>query len=133
MDDPALRQQVEFLQLQLTDSKKKEDRLKEMYDLLLASVGAQAPERGCDEKALEDKHAREVETLKEEFAAKIRDLEDRLKQALDAQRDSEFSLRTQKLSYEESILELKQQIYQLNNDKSQLALRLKLTSTPAAP
>ena len=126
-----LQQKLEFMQLELEDSKQRESRLQQLYETLLASMSAPAQVEPVDSAAIEERHRREMERVAEEARAKVRESQDQLRLIQDTHRECEFSLRTQKLSYEETILELKQQIYQLNNDKSHLSMKVKLLSSAA--
>lgn len=126
-----LQQKLEFLQQEVDDGRDRESRLKQLYETLLSSVSAPAATEPVDQAAIEQRHRIEVEKVSEDARAKVREAQEQLRHLQDIHRECEFSLRTQKLSYEETILELKQQIYQLNNDKSHLTMKVKLLSSAA--
>ena len=132
MADPALLQQrLEFLQLELSASHDKEVRLQQMYDTLLASMSSQVPSEPDTSASDEAQHRAELEKVADEYRSQVKEAKDQLKALQETHRECEFSLRTQKLSYEETLLELRQQIYQLNNDKNHLNMKVKLLSSAA--
>lgn len=126
-----LQQRLEFLQLELSASRDKEVRLQQMYDTLLTSMASPAPSEPHNSASNETQHRLEAEKLAEEYRNQVKEAKDQLKTLQETHRECEFSLRTQKLSYEETLLELRQQIYQLNNDKSHLNMKVKLLSSAA--
>ena len=131
-EQPALLQQrLEFLQLELSASRDKELRLQQMYDTLLTSMSSPPPSEPDNSASNETQHRLEVERIAEEYRTQVREAKEQLKALQEIHRECEFSLRTQKLSYEETLLELRQQIYQLNNDKSHLNTKVKLLSSAA--
>ena len=132
MEQPAVMQQkLEFMEMELAASREKEVRLQQMYDTLLASMSSPAPSESPLSPNTEAEHRQELEKAAEQYRGQIKDAQDQLKALQDTHRECEFSLRTQKLSYEETILELRQQIYQLNNDKNHLNMKVKLLSSAA--
>jgi hypothetical protein len=134
MIDPAvLQQQVEFLEVQLQDSKQRELDLQRMYDNVLLSLDQDSEEvLIMQTKAVEDLKQNQIQVEIEHndalarLSAQIIAYEKQLRTMKEQLEDSDYRQRTQKLGYEESLMEIRQEALKLKSEKHQLELKLRM-------
>jgi hypothetical protein len=130
-DHAGLQQQVEFLEVQLQDSKQRELNLQRMYNSLLQTLDEDTLATSPQTKALEDlrqtladaekEHAATLTRLNtqlQSYAKQLRTLKEQLQ-------DSEYKQRTQKLGFEESLMELRKTALTAQTEKHQVELKLR--------
>jgi hypothetical protein len=134
MIDPAvLRQQVEFLEVQLQDSKQRELDLQRMYDSLLLSLDQDSEEvLVMQTKAVEELKQTQIQVEIQHndalarLSAQLVAYEKQLRTLKEQLEDSDYKQRTQKLGYEESMMEIRQEALKLKSEKHQLELKLRM-------
>lgn len=131
-DEAVLRQQLEFLEMQLQDSKRKEQDLQRMYDGLLDTLGADIDEVSSMQskavKDLKDSQAqleRDHEAVIERLTAQILSYEKQVRSLKEQLQDTDYKLRTQKLGFEESLMEVRQEALKAKTEKQQLENKLR--------
>mmetsp|Transcript_8345 Transcript_8345/g.16515 ORF Transcript_8345/g.16515 Transcript_8345/m.16515 type:complete len:575 (+) Transcript_8345:4266-5990(+) len=127
-DEALLRQKLEFLELQLSDSKQREQDLQRMYDSLLETLDVESEETKAvkdlkDAQAqLEREHAATVDRLN----AQVTSYEKQLRSLKEQLQDTDYKLRTQKLGFEEALMEIRQEALKVKSEKQQLEMKLRL-------
>lgn len=127
MDDSAiLKQKLEFLEMKLEDSRQREADLQWMYDSMLDSFNISTENMVSDDlKKEREQFEKEQTDIQAKLNAQAKALEAEVRELKDQLQDSDYRLRTQKLTYEEQLMRAKQETFQAQNERTQLEIKLK--------
>ncbi|OMJ88922.1 hypothetical protein SteCoe_9027 [Stentor coeruleus] len=113
MDDPfLLKQQIEFLQLELEDAKCREVQMKSMYESMLKSFSSPSEPSAATE---------ELKVLKENHSQEIRLLENKNRQVLQT-----YERKIEDMAHTNSVLEDNQKRIQARNEETQNQLKFEI-------
>lgn len=127
MDDPiVLKQQIEFLQLELDDLRCREIQTKSMYESMLKSFSSPSNSASSSEelKVLKENHCQELRMLESKHRQQIQTYERKLEDFTNQQSDHEDTLKRLQSRHEENLNTLKFDILKLQEEKSRLEYKL---------
>lgn len=127
MDDPiVLKQQIEFLQLELDDLRCREIQTKSMYESMLKSFSSPSNSIQSSEelKVLKENHSQELRMLETKHRQQIQVYERKIEDFANQQSDHEDSLKRLQSRHEENLNSLKFEILKLQEEKSRLDYKL---------
>ena len=127
MDDPILlKQQIEFLQLELDDLRCREIQTKSMYESMLKSFSSSSSQSTSQEdvKVLKENQAQEIRMLDSKHRQQIQSYERKLEDFSNQQLDHEENLKRLQSRHEESLNSFKFEILKLQEEKSRLEYQL---------
>jgi uncharacterized protein YaaQ len=126
MDSAILKQKLEFLEIQLEDSCRREADLQRMYDSMLDSLGPSATDQVSHELSKErERFEKEQVEIQAKLNAQLKLVETEARELRDNLQDAEYRLRTQRLTSEEQLMKTRQGTFLLQTEKKQLELKLK--------
>jgi hypothetical protein len=126
MDSAILKQKLEFLEIELEDSCRREADLQRMYNSMLDSFGPSAADQVSDELSKErERFEKEQAEIQAKLNAQLKLVETEVRELRDNLQDCEYRLRTQRLISEEQLMKTRQETFLLQTEKKQLELKLK--------
>ncbi|OMJ71543.1 hypothetical protein SteCoe_30216 [Stentor coeruleus] len=128
MDDPfLLKQQIEFLQLELEDAKCHEVQMKSIYESMLKSFTSPSESSSAAEelKILKENHSQELRILENKNRQALQACERKIEDIIHANSILEDNQKRIQARNEETQNQLKFEILKLQEEKSRLEIKLK--------
>ena len=128
MDDPILlKQQIEFLEFELEDARRKEVQTKSMYESMLKSFSSPPDSSAASEelKILKENHSQELKMIESKQRQLVQTFERKIEDITNTNLDLQENIKRIQARHEENITQFKYDIIKVTEEKSRVEYKLK--------